>query len=38
MLYNRLRQKNTVCFLTVAKTNLDITMYEVGKYFEKTNK
>jgi len=28
MLYNRLRKNNTVCFLTVTKTDLDITMYE----------
>ena len=27
MLYNRLR-KNKVCFLTVTRTDLDITMYE----------
>jgi len=27
MLYNRLR-KNTVCLLTVTKTDLDIIMYE----------
>ena len=29
MLYNRLRRgKNTVCILTVTKTDLDITLYE----------
>ena len=29
MLYNRLRKKNFLCFLTATKIDLDITMYEI---------
>ena len=30
MLYNRLRNKNTVCFLIISKTNLDLDIRTIS--------